>query len=449
MRKFITKCISTILFLSILAGCSAGADKGGVKVPEWSENATMYEVNIRQYTREGTFKAFEEHLPRLQEMGVKILWFMPIHPISREKRLGSLGSYYSIADYQEVNPEFGTKEDFKHLVERCHEMGFKVLMDWVANHTGWDNAWVREHPDWYTKDSSGKIVYPETWEDVADLNFDNKDMRQAMLKAMTYWVKEFDVDGFRCDYAGGVPVDFWETARTKLEKIKPVYMLAEDDKATALLINAFNSNYGWSFFHDLNSVARGSKKAGSLTLYFKNKVKNYPKGTYPLHFIDNHDENSWNGTVEERIGDAQQAMLALIFTVPGMPLVYSGQEVNLDHRLEFFEKDEIQWEGFENEELLTRLIHLKLEHPALWNGNAGGEIRFLDSSTERVLVYQREKEEDQILVILNLSDRSADVKFTLEQDFAGQELMTSQKQELKAGENSMSLEPWEFIVLSK
>ena len=268
-------------------------------VPEWSDNATMYEVNIRQYTKEGTFEAFSEHLPRLQKMGVKILWFMPVHPISKVKRNGVLGSYYSVADYYETNPEFGTKEDFKRLVDQCHEMGFKVIMDWVANHTGWDNEWIKKHPEWYTKNDKGEIVYPETWQDVADLNYNNKSMQKAMLKAMTYWVKEFDVDGFRCDYAGGVPYEFWEKARKKLEKIKPVYMLAEDNSSMALLKYAFNSNYGWSLYNDLNSIAKGSKKAESLKSYFLSTIKTYPDGTYPLHFIDNHDENSWNGTVEE------------------------------------------------------------------------------------------------------------------------------------------------------
>jgi glycosidase len=327
-------------------------------------------------------------------------------------------------------------------------MGFKVMLDWVANHTGWDNAWIRNNPEWYTQNSEGEIIYPETWQDVADLNFENKDMQKAMLKAMTYWVKEFDVDGYRCDYAGGVPLEFWETARKKLDKIKPVYMLAEDDRMMALLKSAFNSNYGWSFYGDLNSVAKGNKRASSLTSYFKNKVTTYPEGTYPLHFIDNHDENSWVGTVEERMGVAQQAILTLMFTVPGMPLIYSGQEVNLDHRLQFFDKDEIIWEDFQNEELLTKLIHLKLENTALWNGNEGGEIQFLNSSKESVLVYQRQKDEDKVFVVLNLSNNASEVQFSMEQGFEGKDLMTSENVSLGTGENKLSLEPWEFIVIS-
>jgi glycosidase len=407
----------------------------------------MYEVNIRQYTPEGTFKAFEEHLPRLQEMGIEILWLMPIYPISQEKRIGSLGSYYAISDFQGINPEFGNKEDFKHLVDKCHEMGFKVILDWVGNHTGWDNSWITKHPDWYTQNSSGEIIFPETWQDVADLNFENTKMRKAMLKAMKYWVKEFDVDGYRCDYAGGVPLDFWETAREALDKIKPVYMLAEDDRAMFFMNYSFNANYGWSFYHDLNDVAKGKKKASSLTSYLSKIATTYPTNTYPLHFLDNHDENSWTGTVEERLGDAQQALLTLIFTVPGMPLIYSGQEVNLDHRLEFFDKDLIEWEGFENEALLTKLIHLKSDHPALWNGVEGGDITFLKTSSERVLAYSREKDDDKIVVILNLSAEPREVNVEYEGQINGTDLITDEAVQLTQGENTLLLEPWGFLVI--
>lgn len=447
LRRKGSKLLLSLMVIVLLAGC--GAKKDQVTVPDWSKNATMYEVNIRQYTKEGTFAAFEEHLPRLQEMGIKILWFMPIHPISREKRLGSLGSYYSISDYKGINPEFGTKEDFKHLVDKCHEMGFKVILDWVANHTGWDHPWIRKDTDWYTKNAEGKITYPENWEDVADLNFDNKDMRKEMLSAMTYWVKEYNVDGYRCDYANGVPLDFWEEARTKLNKIKPVYMLAEDDKAMSYMKYAFNSNYGWKFFHDLNDIAKGRKNPSSLPSYFKNAVKNYPTGAYPLHFIDNHDENSWNGTVEERMGEAQRAMLALIFTVPGMPLVYSGQEVNLSKRLEFFDKDEIKWDNFENEELLTKLIHLKLEHPSLWNGLDGGEITFLTTSNEYVLAYEREKERDKVVVIINLSAKDKTVDITMKEKYEGMNLMTGDSYMLESGKNTLEIGAWDFIILSQ
>ena len=420
-------------------------------VPEWAYNATMYEVNIRQYTKEGTFKAFEEHLPRLKEMGIRILWFMPIHPISEEKRLEILGSYYSVADYKDVNPEFGTLDDFKALVDKCHEMGFKVMLDWVANHTGWDNAWIDEHEDWYTKDANGNIIIPPTtsWSDVADLNYDNQDMRAEMIEAMSFWVREYDVDGFRCDYATGVPLDFWETAREALEKIKPVFMLAEDDRSMAFMKYAFNTNYGWGLYHNMNKIAKGLYSPNGLISYFESIQSRYPGDTYPLHFIDNHDENSWNGTVEERLGQAQYPMLALIFTTPGMPLIYSGQEANLNRRLLFFQKDEIDWTSLPNEELISTLVKLKLDHPALWNGDIGGSVEFMQTSDKKVLSYERVKDDDRIFVVLNLSSKAIDATITLNQGFSGTNVLTKEDIALSEGDNTIKLEPWEFRIFAK
>ncbi len=415
--------------------------------PEWSYDATIYEVNIRQYTPEGTFKAFEAHLPRLKEMGVEILWFMPIYPISEVNRKGTLGSYYSIADYKNINPEFGTLDDFKNLVNRCHEMGFKVMLDWVANHTGWDNTWINEHKDWYTTNKNGDIIPPNAdWSDVADLNFDNQDMRAAMLDAMTFWVKEYDVDGFRCDYATGVPLDFWEATRNSLEEIKPVFMLAEDDRSMAFMKYAFNANYGWSLFKNLNSIAKGTYKPSSLISYFESLQARYPEGTYPMHFIDNHDENSWNGTVEERMGEAQYPMLALIFTTPGIPMIYSGQEADLNKRLQFFEKDEIDWSALPNSELITTLVKLKQDHPALWNGNQGGTIAFNETGDTDVLCYERVKDDDRVVVLLNLSKKDKTVTITFNQAFQGIDILTGQQINYVQGSNSIQLKPWEFII---
>jgi len=427
------------------------SDEKTTPVPDWSYNATIYEVNVRQYTREGTFKAFEQHLPRLKEMGIKILWFMPIYPISSEKRLGTLGSYYSIADYKNVNPEFGTLEDFKALVDKCHEMGFKVMLDWVANHTGWDHVWIKDHKDWYSQDANGNIIIPPAtnWQDVADLNFDNQDMRAEMIDAMSFWVREFDVDGFRCDYAIGVPLDFWETAREALEKIKPVFMLAEDDKSMAFMKYAFNANYGWNLYHNMNKIALGTYSPDGLISYFKNLQTKYPGNTYPLHFIDNHDENSWNGTVEERLGQAQHSMLVLIFTAPGMPLIYSGQEANLNKRLQFFEKDEIDWSSLTNERLISKLVNLKLDHPALWNGEMGGTVEFMKTSDKKVLAYERVKDDDRIFVVLNLSSKEADATITLNEQFEGINILTNESVVLSEGENNLRLKPWEYLIFVK
>lgn len=420
------------------------------QIPEWSKNAVIYEVNVRQYTKEGTFKAFEEHLPRLQEMGVDVLWFMPIHPISEEKRLGTLGSYYSIQDYKGVNPEFGTAEDFKALVDKAHSMGFKVMLDWVANHTGWDHEWTKQ-PDWYTTDEEGNIVHPPgtNWEDVADLNFGSADMSAAMIEAMKYWVTEFDVDGFRADYAGGVPTSFWETARTELDKIKPVLMLAEDDTKLELLNKAFNINYSWEFHKIMNEVAKEEKDVDAIKLYVRRIERLYPGGTYPLQFTSNHDENSWNGTEYERMGEAVKAMAALSFTVPGIPLIYSGQEAGLDKRLAFFDKDEIPWNDLSMGQFYQELTTLKHENPALWNGTDGGLMNVLETSDKKLLAFERTKDDNTVLVVMNLSNANLEGEIQAG-DYVGsyKSYPAGEAFELQAMQ-SIRLEPWKYQIYIK
>ena len=292
--------------------------------PEWTKDAVIYEVNVRQFTPEGTFSAFAAHLPELKDMGINVLWFMPIHPISVKNRAGELGSYYSVADYCKVNPEFGTEEDFAALVDEAHNMGFHVMLDWVANHTGWDNPWITEHPDWYTQDDEGNIISPDGmgWPDVADLNYENMEMRQAMIDSMKFWVEKYDVDGFRCDYANGAPVDFWEDCRSQLEEIKPVYMLAECDSIKELLNSAFDMEYNWHLWDTLTYLSGGSGKASSIKNYIH---EDFPDGTYTLNFLDNHDKNSYEGTIREHFSEETlPLMFALIYTIPGVPMIYTG-----------------------------------------------------------------------------------------------------------------------------
>jgi len=426
------------------------AEPDARQMPDWAESAVMYEVNIRQYTKEGTFRAFADHLPRLKEMGVDILWFMPIHPISEKNRLGTLGSYYAVRDYKAVNPEFGTAEDFRELVSKAHDMGFKVILDWVANHTGWDNPWI-DNTDWYTTDDSGRIVHPPgtNWQDVADLNYGNPDMRAAMIDAMKYWVEEFDVDGFRADYAGGVPTDFWETARAELETIKPVFMLAEDDAQISLLRRAFDANYGWELYHLMNGLARGQRKPEQVALYAKRLEKKYPAGTFPLHFTSNHDENSWTGTEYERLGGAVKAMAALTFTVPGMPLIYSGQEAGLNKRLQFFEKDEIPWDDLSLQSFYRDLIRLKHDNPALRNGAAGGEFQALEADDPNILAFARTKEDNTLLVVMNLSDGSVQGSVRTAMS-AGTYRSFPQEDEIEIGDRlAVELDPWEYRIFVK
>lgn len=366
--------------------------------------SVIYEVNIRQHTPEGTINAFRKHLPELKELGVDVLWLMPIFPISEKNRKGSLGSYYSVADYQAVNPEFGTMDDFKALVEEAHSMGFKLILDWVANHTGWDNKLITEHPEWYTQ-KDGKIVSPvEDWTDTADLNYDNEDMRAYMIESLKFWIKEANIDGYRCDMAGMVPTDFWEKARVALDSIKPVYMLAEADKAD-LLENAFHTGYAWELLHTTEDIVKGKKNINDLNSYFKNIDTIYPKNSSLLNFITNHDENSWSGTIAERYGKFANTYAVMMFTIPGMPLLYSGQEVGLNHRLLFFEKDNIDWsKNSEIRAFYTKLTKLKHDNIALSAGKDAGEMTILKTDNENVFVYKRTKADNSVIVALNLSN---------------------------------------------
>lgn len=456
-KRFLATGLLLSVALSTMAGCgkqnsvdtnSEAADLIS-EAPEWAQASAIYEVNIRQYTEEGTFDAFAEHLDEIKAMGIDIIWLMPVHPISETKRSGTLGSYYSITDYREINPEFGTKEDFAELVDAAHERGMYVMMDWVANHTGWDCAWIEEHPDWYTQ-VDGEIISPENmgWPDVADLNFDNADMREEMIDCMAGWVRDYDIDGFRCDYATGVPTDFWEQARAELEKIKPVYMLAEDGNTDSLLEYAFDENYNWSLYDNMVQVAKGSKNADKLKLYV---CDNEPEGTYSLNFLDNHDKNSYEGTIVENFGsEALPAFWTYIFTIPGQPLVYSGDEIGYDHAIAFMEKDPIAWDAqtADYRELIATLSEIRKEHQALYAGNSGGEMETLETGSSSVIAFSRSTENDQVIVVINLSKNEQTVdglnlpenaKVLLHADATG----ITAKDEMEA-----TMAPWECYVFS-
>lgn len=428
---------------------------------DWTKYAVLYEVNIRQYTEEGTFNAFSEHLDELKEAGVNTLWFMPIHPISETKRSGELGSYYSVTDYREVNPEFGTKEDFKELVDKAHEMGFKVMMDWIANHTGWDCAWITEHPEWYTQDENGEIISPlgMGWPDVADLNFESLEMQQEMIECMKYWVEEFDIDGYRCDHAGGVPVEFWEKARTELDKIKPVYMLAEDDTNKKLLNSAFEFNYNFKLYDVMIEIARGVKKGNSIKYYLPT---GYPEGKYTLNFLDNHDKNSYEHNIYEGFGeDALPAFFGVIYTIPGVPLLYTGDEIGLNHSLAFMEKDTIDWNstGLNYRPLLCELSTLRAENEALYTGIDGGELNYYDIENKNIFSFYREMNGNTVKCIFNLSGE--------EQTFDSSEIIDQTEKVVLHGEGGVALnyedhaiteesltgevtlKPWEFYIVTK
>lgn len=448
------------LSLFIVAGCRQAsnptqntADEGNSKTlirTSWSKNANIYEVNIRQFTPEGTFEAFRQHLPRLKNMGVDILWLMPVNPIGEKNRKGTLGSYYSIKDYKDVNPEFGSFEDFTILVNEIHELGMYVIIDWVANHTAWDNHWTTEHPEWYVKDTvTGDLLSPGGWTDVVKLDYSNQQMRKAMMESMKFWIEETDIDGFRCDVAGEVPTNFWDTTRMALEKIKPVFMLAESEKPE-LLNRAFDMDYAWDLLHICNKISKKEANANSLAAYFAKLDTTLPAGAIKMNFITNHDENSWNGTEYKRHGDAVETFAVLVSTIPGMPLIYSGQEEGDDHALKFFEKDPIQWGDFKFENFYKALLTLKKENKALWNGAFGGDIeRITSDNDESVFAFFREKEGKAVFVILNFSPDSLQINFNGDK-FEGEytSLFGSTKANFVKG-LKMELKPWDYQVWSR
>ena len=324
-----------------------------------------------------------------------------------------------------------------------------VILDWVANHTGWDNPWIAEHPDWYTQDSTGNIIIPvrTDWTDVADLNYNNQDMRAAMTDALKYWVQEFDIDGYRCDVAGMVPTDFWNNVRTELDKIKPVFMLAEAEQLD-LHEKAFDMGYAWHLHHIMNELAKGKQNADSLRKYFEKAQDEYQQKVYRMAFTSNHDENSWNGTVFERMPDCYKTFAVLSFVVPGMPLIYSGQEAGLDKRLKFFEKDAIEWKEHEIKDLYTKLIALKNENKALWNGEAGSPAYFINTSNkDQIFTFKRKKNDNTVLVMMNLSPKEAKFNY-LEKDFERYyiEYFTGKEMSVKPHEHYI-LKPWEYKVL--
>ncbi|MDU1889227.1 MAG: alpha-amylase family glycosyl hydrolase [Dysgonomonas sp.] len=389
------------------ATSSEPEEKCTVQHLDWTRNAVIYEVNVRQYTKEGTFAAFEAHLPRLKELGVDVLWFMPIHPISEKNRKGTLGSYYAVKDYTAVNPEFGTKEDFKRLVDKAHEMGFKVILDWVANHTGCDNVWLTEHPDWYVRDDAGNPKSPYDWTDTYELNYDNQEMRAAMTDAMKYWITDFDIDGYRCDMAHEVPTDFWNDTRKALDGVKPMFMLAESEEYD-LLDHAFDANYSWELMHMMAAVNKGEKNVEDINAYIQKLDSVMCPDAYKMNFLTNHDENSWNGTEFERYGKGVEAFAVLTYTLNGMPMLYTGQEVGLKKRLSFFEKDMVpSWTENATTKFYKKLNELKHTHPALRAGAVGGKFRkYSTSGGKELLIYSRESAGKELMVMLNLSNKT-------------------------------------------
>ena len=410
--------ILTVFFFALCSEPAQDSSANGQDLgsfPERAKSMNIYEVNIRQHTAEGTFEAFEKDIPRLKKMGIDIIWLMPIHPIGSENRKGSLGSYYAVQDYLEINPEFGSKDDLKSLIQTAHDSDMKVVLDWVANHTAWDHVWTKSHKDFYTLTEDGGFTPPvEDWADVIDLNYDNQELRETMIDALKYWVEEFDIDGYRCDMAEMVPLDFWIETRKELEKIKPVFMIAEGEDP-ALHMDAFDMTYSWELMHLMRKVASGEENISAIKQMYQRDFARYPQGHYKMNIVTNHDENSWHGTAEEFFGKGQEAWTVFAATTYGMPMVYSGQEANNTKRLEFFERDPIDWsKGYKFEYLMTTLFNLKQQNPALWNGQ--GSLEWIKTNKDdQVLAYKRVYNNHEVVVLINLTNEL--VEFEIDRDY--------------------------------
>lgn len=421
-----------------------------ITLPHWAKNATLYELNIRQFSQEGNFKAVIKQLPRLKELGIDIIWLMPIHPIGELNRKGSLGSYYSVKNYLEVNPEFGTEEEFKQLVQAIHDEGMYIILDWVANHTSWDNHLVYDHPEWYKK--SRKNTFQSTrwrdYDDIIEFDYSQTELRRYMTNALKYWVKEFDIDGFRCDIASFVPIDFWENARAELDETKPVFMLAEaEDKD--LHRRAFDATYNWTLWNILHQIAINHYSVKTLTeAYLAEHVSIFPKEALRMNFIDNHDKNSWEGTPCSNFTDALNAVTIFTFLMDGIPLVYNGQEAGLCRSLEFFEKDPICWQEHPNKNLYSTIFNLKHRNQALWNGRYGGEmVRIMNDKMEQIVSFVREKNGDKVLVFINLSKDDVLVQFDTSFDKGLYKNLFLNTETIVEDTLIIDMAPWDYLIL--
>jgi len=412
-----TRFVLAGLVLFILApGFSVAAQKPARDVSklsarssrDWVRDGVVYEVFPRAFSAEGNFNGITSRLDNLKDLGIDILWLMPIHPIGQEKKKGSIGSPYAVRDYYGINADYGTKEDFKRLIAEAHRRGMKVIIDIVANHTSWDSVMMKT-PDFYKHDATGRITYPHDWSDVAELNYENPQLRRYMTDMLKYWVREFDLDGFRCDVAEEVPTDFWENARAELEKIKPdIAMLAEGHKAE-LLLKAFDFDYSWPLHSALTNVLQGRAGAVELRSAWDKEFREWPRGSLHLRFSDNHDERR----AIARFGEpGALAASALMFTLDGVPLLYNGQEVGDTAESgapALFEKLPIFWPIAERRPEFPRfykqLMALRRSSRALRRGS----LHWLSNSDEtRVLTYARRSPGttgEEILVAINVSNR--------------------------------------------
>ena len=404
-----TLCLSVLIALVALAGCVSEPVEEPVRqtrhmreepVEEWFMDGAIYELFVRNFTPEGTLAAIPERLPELAEMGVKTIWLMPIFPVGEELRKGTLGSPYSVQDFYAVNPRFGTEEDLRAVVDTAHELGMRVILDWVANHSAWDNEWITENPDWYTQDADGNIVSPNAdWTDVADFNYDNPEMWNEMKNALRYWVEEFDIDGYRADVAYLVPNEFWQETISELEQIKDVFMLAEANDPGLI---GFDALYGWSSYHETKRLFDD----GDLTQYmrlFRGESRAFPRNVF-MRFTTNHDETSWDETPINLFGGEEGARAAavVVYSIPGFPLLYNGQEVGSQLRQNLFEREPIDWSGGEEfREFYEFILNFWADSPAM---NWGGMDMLTQAGERDVYAVSRLTPDEEVIVLVNVRD---------------------------------------------
>ncbi|HZI54682.1 MAG TPA: alpha-amylase family glycosyl hydrolase [Chitinophagaceae bacterium] len=413
--------------------------------PAWIRQGNIYEVNIRQYTTEGTFNAFAKHVDRLKEMGVQTLWFMPISPISKLDRKGTMGSYYAVSDYTSVNPEFGTLNDWKQLVKVIHDRGMKIIIDWVPNHTGADHTWIKNHPDFFVKDSTGKPAVPYNWTDTRQLDYENAVMQDSMIAAMNYWVNNTGIDGFRMDVAWNIPAEFWVKCIPQLKEAnKDMLFLAEGDKPY-LLTSGFDAYYPWEMFHMMVKVAAGERPAFALDS-IKNKYDTtYPETAIPMYFTSNHDENSWNKSDYGTFPGAVHAPFAVFTqTMDGtVPLVYSGQEEPVLRKIEFFEKDPMNFGKFQRAKFYTTLLKLRNKNAAL---SADASFKKIKAGDEKAIyAYTREKEGKKILVVLNLSKTEQAITIS-DKELHGDSYNVFMGTNESVTNKEWKIEPWGYVI---
>ncbi len=418
---------------------------------DWTADAVLYQLNTRQFTPEGSFKAAQQQLPRLAAMGVDIIWLMPIHPIGAAGRKGSLGSPYAVRDYRAVNPELGTEAEFRAFVDEAHRLGLKVILDWVANHSAYDHPLTLNHPEWYTRTPEGALMSPQgtDWSDVADFDYSQPGLRQYMTESLVYWVRDFGIDGYRADVAGYVPTDFWETARRELDKVKPVFMLAEWEQRD-LHARAFDATYGWGWKEAMQRLVKDGSGAGAIRGYYAGQAETWPRAAMRMVYTENHDQNSWDGVAAQIYGRAYEAAIALAFTGSGLPLIYNGQEADNDRQLKFFERDPIVWREGKHAALFAKLIALKTATPALHNGRFGAPmIEVPTNATADVFAFTRGAAGERVFAVFNLSPRPQRVAFQRLRHHGRYTDALSGEAASFAGGETLRLAPWGYRIFKE